>query len=54
MKNYERKKKRSYHSNNYDGKYWTTKFTSDDDDLKVYISVFHEGNKNYPQVFLIK
>ena len=48
---------RSYHSNDYDGKYWTTKFTSDGDDLKVcyvIIFVFHKGNKHYTQGFLIK
>ena len=50
-------------SNDYDKKYIKIKFNSEDDlslnkTLKLYIivifvrSVFHEGNKYYPQVFL--
>lgn len=27
--------KKSYHSNDYDEKHWTTKFTSNDDDLQL-------------------
>ena len=30
-----KKKKRSYHSNDYHEKHWTTKFTSNDDDLQL-------------------
>ena len=53
------------YQNNYDQKYKKIKFNSEDDLplkktvnfynlIKVVRSVFHEGNKNYSQVFLDK